>query len=433
MQLKPISKNSTKIAALIFLLISIFFLTVAPTVEADWRSKYDQQKQEINTQMDEVDVELREMKKSLNQITSLKSSLKEQVAVSESEIVRIEGLIEEIQLSISQLKSQIDYKEQELTDLEDQMRSLLKEIQKQERVSPVELILTSRSLGEAVGKVYNLSNLQVKADELKDEVETAKTELEGNKAQLEESQKSLQDSKALAESKRSSLEQLIIETEGEEVKYQEWLIALNEQQQSLTAREAEINQEITEEEQRREQEVIVPVPGGGGSGGSEGGQIVVTPGNCSFEDGGTINTSLIKPAAGVMTDNFGCPTMWGLRWHDGIDIANGVGTPIKATAAGTIHYKGWGDWGYGHYVMIRHDIGGQRFYSLYAHLNVPSNKSVGEFVNQGDVIGSMGTTGWSSGYHLHFALISQTYDVTNSPGCVYGSSKCYNPSRFIAF
>jgi murein DD-endopeptidase MepM/ murein hydrolase activator NlpD len=425
-------ERSSRFVTFLLLSISIFSLTFVSVVQADWRSKYDQQKQEVNSQMDEVNSELSDMKKKMTEISTLKGSLKEQVATSEAEIAKIEGLIEETRLSISKLKAQIDYKQQELDELEEQMRSILKEIQKQQRVSPVELVLTSKSLGEAVGKVYNLSSLQVKADELKTEVQETKAELEENKAQLEESKQTLEDSKALAESKKSSLEQLLVETEGEEAKYQAWVSALKDQQQQLSAREAEINQEIANEEERRRQQEAAQNPGGGG-GGNAPGPIVVTPGNCSFEDGGTINANLIKPTAGVMTDNFGCPTMWGVRWHDGIDIAHGIGTPIKATASGVIYEKGNHPGGYGYYVIVKHTIGGQRFYSLYAHMNAPSNRGVGEYVNQGDRIGSMGNTGWSTGSHLHFALLSQTFESTRSPGCVYGSSKCYNPARFIAF
>jgi murein DD-endopeptidase MepM/ murein hydrolase activator NlpD len=419
-----------KTSTLTLLLILTWTLSLTPNATADWRSQYDQQKQEVNSQMDEVNAELGELKQKMTDISTLKGSLKEQIAASEAEIAKIESLIEEIELSISQLKAQIDYKQQELDELEEQMKSLLQEIQKQQRVSPVELVLTSKSLGEAVGKVYNLSSLQVKADELKTEVEKAKAELEEDKAELEESKQALEDSRVLAESKKSSLDQLLAETEGEEAKYQEWLNALKDQQVQLAAREAEIEKEIAEEEAKRQQPVNVPSPGGGGGGGTP---IVTTPGNCSFEDGGTINASLIKPTSGVMTDNFGCPTMWGVRWHDGIDIANSIGTPIRATAAGTIERKGWEAGGFGYYVMVRHNIGGQRFYSLYAHLNAPSNRSVGEYVNQGDTIGSMGSTGWSTGSHLHFMLISASYESTGSPGCVYGSSKCYNPARFISF
>lgn len=418
-----------------FALVTIFsvlisFSTSTTFVEADWRSGYDQQKQELNFQMDEINSELENTKKKMNDVTALKGSLKEQVASTEAEIVKINGLVENIELSISKLKAQIDYKQQELSELEEQMRSLLKEIQKQQRVSPVELILTSKSLGEAVGKIYNLSSLQVKADSLKTDVEVAKKELEENKLNLEKSKKDLEDSKILVESKKSNLEQLLAQTEGEESKYQSWLSALKDQQNQLSSREAEVNRQIAEEEARRKAAATNPISGGGVPN-------PYAPGNCWFEEGGTISASLIKPADGVITGNFGCPASYYLPgWpHDGSDIANSIGTPIKATAAGIIQEKGWHGGGFGHFVLVRHDLNGQRFYSIYAHLSSASGRSVGEYVNQGDVIGSMGNTGFSTGSHLHFGLLSDSYDYTKNVGCAWGGSthsRCYDPARFIS-
>lgn len=420
-----------------FFLITLLCTPLTPTVLADWRSSYDQQKQEINSQMDLVSAELEATKRKMNDINSLKGSLREQVAATRAEIAKIDGLIDSIELSISQLKAQIDYKQQEIKDLEEQMRLLLREMQRQQRVSPIELVLTSKSLGEAVGKIYNLSNLQVKADALKTEVEAAKAELEENKANLEKSKKDLEDSKILVQIKKSNLEQLLIQTEGEESKYQSWLNALRDQQRQLASREAEINRQIAEEEARRRAAANNPRSGGGTPPGP------YTRGNCVFEEGGNILANLARPADGVVTGNFGCPASYYIPgWpHDGVDIANVLGTPIKATAAGVVQEKNFHGGGFGHYVLLRHDLEGQRFYSIYAHLNGPSNRNVGEYVNQGDVIGSMGCSGFTvggyngrCGVHLHFGLLSDSYDYTRNVGCAWGGSnysRCYDPARFI--
>ncbi len=412
----------------LFLFLFLFSLTInLILVQANWRTKYDQQKQEINSQMDRVRSELDTTKQKMADLRSIKSSLKEQIAQVKLEIKSLEQLAAEIELAIDQINSQIIVKEEELDNLEDQMRRLLREIQIQQKISPIELVLTSQSLGEAISRVYNLSALQVRVGEIKQEVMITKNELEKNKAKLEESKKALEESKALADSKKSGLEALLIQTEGEESKYQEWLRALRDQERQLKAREAEIQKEMEAEEKIRN----TPPPVTGGTPPAN----PPAPGNCWFEDGGSISANLIKPTQGAITGTFGCPPSLYLAGlpHDGIDIANSVGTPIYAAASGVIERKGFEPGGYGYFVIIKHNINGERFYSLYAHLSEPSNRSVGEVVSQGDVIGSMGNTGWTTGPHLHFSLLSSTYETTGSAGCAWGASKCYNPARFIRF
>jgi len=93
--------------------------------------------------------------------------------------------------------------------------------------------------------------------------------------------------------------------------------------------------------------------------------------------------------------------------HFGIDIGGNTGNAIFAADSGVVVYAGWNDWGYGEMVVIDHGTGWQ---SLYAHLSA-LNVGCGSYVYQGDVIGAMGSTGNSSGPHLHFELRSDSYRV----------------------
>ncbi|HQP46895.1 MAG TPA: M23 family metallopeptidase, partial [Flexilinea sp.] len=86
--------------------------------------------------------------------------------------------------------------------------------------------------------------------------------------------------------------------------------------------------------------------------------------------------------------------------HRAIDIAGSTGNAVYASDAGVVVYAGWNDWGYGNVVMIDHGNGWQ---TLYAHLD-SYNVQCGYYVAAGDVIGAVGTTGNSSGPHLHFEM-----------------------------
>ncbi len=87
--------------------------------------------------------------------------------------------------------------------------------------------------------------------------------------------------------------------------------------------------------------------------------------------------------------------------HPAIDIAGSIGNPVWATDNGVVVYAGWSNYGYGYLIVIDHGGGWQ---SLYAHMN-SINVGCGQSVNQGQSIGGLGSTGNSSGAHLHFELI----------------------------
>jgi LysM repeat protein len=88
--------------------------------------------------------------------------------------------------------------------------------------------------------------------------------------------------------------------------------------------------------------------------------------------------------------------------HWGIDLAGTLGSAIYATDAGVIVYAGWNDWGYGNAIVIDHGDGWQTLYGHLSELKV----GCGASVRQGDVIALMGSTGRSSGPHLHFEIMS---------------------------
>ena len=105
-----------------------------------------------------------------------------------------------------------------------------------------------------------------------------------------------------------------------------------------------------------------------------------------------------KPAEGAFTSGFG------MRWgsmHNGVDIANTPGTPIRAVAAGTVIDSGPAQ-GFGNWIRIRHEDGS---ISVYGHMQ-SLYVAVGEVVQPGQLIAGMGSEGFSTGSHLHFEIWS---------------------------
>ena len=112
--------------------------------------------------------------------------------------------------------------------------------------------------------------------------------------------------------------------------------------------------------------------------------------------GGAVN-GLIWPARGVLSSGYG--QRWG-RPHRGIDIAAPIGTPVVAAAPGIIGYSGYNDGGFGYLVEVDHADGTMTRYAHNSRLLVKA----GQQVNQGEQISEMGSTGFSTGPHVHFEV-----------------------------
>lgn len=119
------------------------------------------------------------------------------------------------------------------------------------------------------------------------------------------------------------------------------------------------------------------------------------------------HTPSIWPTWGQITTLWcgGRATVWRNGLHKGIDIANRTGTPVSATASGLVIFAGW-DGGYGNKIVIYHM---DKYTTVYAHLS-NIGVSVGDEVKQGQVIGKVGSTGHSTGSHLHYEVY-----VNNQP------------------
>lgn len=100
---------------------------------------------------------------------------------------------------------------------------------------------------------------------------------------------------------------------------------------------------------------------------------------------------------------------YGRDWHPGIDIAVDYGTPVYASAAGYVQQAGWYG-GYGKYIRLGHDFGYETAYGHMSRLAV----SAGSFVKKGEVIGYVGSTGYSTGPHLHFEVMKYGEQVNPS-------------------
>ncbi len=112
-----------------------------------------------------------------------------------------------------------------------------------------------------------------------------------------------------------------------------------------------------------------------------------------------LGISLIRPISGIITSRFGASSRIRASNHTGLDISASTGTPIKAAASGTVTFSGRKG-SYGYMVVLSHGNGVQTYYGHCSKLYV----SAGQTVSQGDVIAAVGSTGNSTGPHLHLEI-----------------------------
>ncbi len=153
---------------------------------------------------------------------------------------------------------------------------------------------------------------------------------------------------------------------------------------AVTARVTRINGEVTESEELKSETIISPV------------NKVIIKGTKEKPTTRATGRFIMPVNGGVDTSSFGW--RWG-RMHEGVDIGASTGTPIYAADGGTVVTAGWNG-GYGLCVDIDHGNGVMTRYGHCSSIYV----SVGEQVFQGQNIAAVGSTGWSTGPHLHFEI-----------------------------
>ena len=112
-----------------------------------------------------------------------------------------------------------------------------------------------------------------------------------------------------------------------------------------------------------------------------------------------LGISLIRPVSGIITSRFGAASAIRRSSHTGLDLATSTGTPIKAAASGTVTFAGYKG-SYGNLMVITHENGVQTYYGHCSQLYLSS----GATVSQGQTVAAVGSTGNSTGPHLHFEV-----------------------------
>lgn len=385
-------------------------------IKANQLNDVQQKKQQIKGEISEKNAENTKLEDEATKIRNQIKQLETQILETSKKVTAKENEVAATQKEIDQLKAQIKELEKRIKERDELLKERMKDIQTNGgAVRYVDVLVAAESFSDFLNKAGALG-LIVEQD--KDIIETQKKE----KQMVEEKEEQVADKLVVIEKDLTSLESLNDQLAGQKEEKNKFVAALTEEQKKvqsqiddlegevaeLNAMEAQIKEQIrqAEEAARKEAEAQAATQAAQAkaSGGSPAPAAVAAPSFAAPTSGG-----FIRPTSGRFSSGFGM--RWG-RPHNGIDIAAPEGTPIVAAASGRVIASTMGRpgnyGGYGNVVVIRHNIDGKTYDTLYAHM-VSRSVSVGQTVSQGQVIGGVGNTGDSKGNHLHFEIHSGGY------------------------
>ena len=348
----------------------------------------ERQKREIQSKINTIEFE------RMTELTK-KGVLDDRIMLTGLEIDNINSIIAYYDILIREKEYEV-YLAQGREDAQLQKyRNRVRDMEENGIISYLEIIFDSTSFSDMLARIDFVADI-MRADEsayvdlieARNETEAAKENLEQAKAEMDEEKEDLELKEAELFEQLEEAHALITKMENDiETEKQLRAMVIEEEarvQREINAKVEELRrqQEIERQRRLREQQRS--------SGGSGGVNAVTGTGE------------LMWPVGGTVTSGFGVrkhPVFNDMRQHNGIDIHAGHGTSVVAADGGTVITSSYNS-SYGNYIVISH---GNGITTLYAHLSTRSVSS-GTNVTKGQLIGLVGSTGISTGPHLHFEV-----------------------------
>ena len=384
-------------AASLFLAAACLLLSVSvyPATAATSMSSLQNKLDKLSQSIEQHKKELSNAKKKEQAAKALESELKEKVTVVQSQISVLKGQIAEVQNSIGLKEQEIAAKEQQITEKEAEIADQWGDF-KQHMAAMQELRDGgSVAMLSAVNDLYELltfnevmQDISIKDTEILDNMKNAKEALESDKLTLESQRSELQSKKADLDAQNSQMRAKQNELNSSVAAAQ--MSAAEAQQAQKDAQAAIESDEMNYEAVKKQIQKMIAAAAASKPTLSFTGFI------CPLKSYSRISSEYgwrKNPVTGVN------------KLHAGTDFAAPGGTPIYAAASGYVQVAGWSSGGYGNYVIIYHGkmSDGNQYSTLYGHMRSVAT-SAGKYVQQGEIIGDVGSTGNSTGNHLHLEV-----------------------------
>ncbi len=387
--------------ALVLLVISLLTIPVfASSLSqkqqelSNLRSKINQKNSQIqknNQSKASLEAEIKDIDAQLNETQQQIDDLQEQIDSTQDKI-------DSIQERIQQLASSLAKKQAELVEATNKLDQLSKVLTKRARnyykngaISIFAVLLKARSFSDLLHRANFLGRIVNQDAELVKQIKLTKARIEQAKKAIEADKAATENSKAKLVEEKNNLSSLIAKQQERKRDLDNQLSSKKSTLEKIGSEQQQLEAEIAAEEQAAANlKRYIAAYQNQHSGGA-------TPSRGAPRSGQPSAQGFIWPAAGPVTGSFG--ENRGNHIHAGIDIAAGYGSQVVAAKSGTVVYAGWMS-GYGNLVVIDHGGG---VTTRYAH-NSSIEVGIGQYVNQGQEISRVGSTGFSTGPHLHFEI-----------------------------
>ena len=396
------------IFTILIILIQVNFSIAATTTQHNNEKEQNQQQiEEKNQQKEEIQAEKSETVKEIEQITSQIQDYENQINELNTKITDLNNQIQESEEKLN--KAQEDYTKQE-----ELLEARLVANYEAGETSFLDVLLSSDSITDLISNYYLVTEIATNDAELLDNIQKEKEEIEAMKTNLEASKKELDTSKAQKQSvstqlqsSKSEKDQYVTKLTADEKAIQSQIDELTEANKSIDAeikqKEAEMRRKLEEYKKQQQQNNSSNSSSSNGGTSTGGGAVSSSGFIYPVPSGYTRITTQLYYSSG--------------QYHGAVDFGSGGinGQPVYAVADGIVYTAKALTTSYGNYVIILHDNG---LYTLYAHGQAGSIRvSEGQRVKQGQQIMNVGSTGNSSGPHLHFEVrVSPgTYDCRRNP------------------
>ena len=403
------------------LVLSVLPTQASAASSSEIRKQINEKKKELEEIKDKIQQVQDDYEKNQNEIIDIinqKNVIDQEIQLLSEQLLNINDQIKSFNILIADKQDELDTAEDRFQDLNAATKERIRAMEEEGELTYWEVLFKANSFSDLLDRLSMVEEI-AQADnrrlqELSDAanaVDQAQAELEKEKADLEVTKKELDGTQAQLDEKRAEADALVLELLARADELEALQEEFDKQKQDfldeIAQKELEYDQAKLREWEAYMATYTPPTqvgttgtgtPSGGGTGGSGGsGGSWLVP--CNY-------TSITSPFG-----NRNSPTAGASSYHQGVDLDTGTGWTVVASRAGVVTVAG-SNRSAGNYVQIDHQDG---FRSIYMHLNSYS-VSAGQIVSAGQTIGTTGSSGITTGDHLHFGI---SYNGVYVNPCAY--------------
>jgi len=359
------------------------------------------QKKELESQMKDVQKQTEENEDEIAGMVDKKDAIDQEIFLLYEQIENINQQLSAYALLIADKQDELDVAQEHLHTLSEKNKARVRAMEEDGEITYWSVLFKASDFSDFLDRLSMIDEIAASdrrrleaMDKAAEEVAVAQEALEAEKDELELVKEEMNAAQAVLDEKRAEADALLAELVQKGYELDDLYAEMEEQEEEFLKEIAQKEKEYNEAKHREWVQYmstyVTQAPDAGATGGSSGGNVVSSGG-------------WIRPLASYkITSPFGnrdAPTAGASTYHQGIDLGAPEGTPIYAARTGVVTTATFGK-SAGYYVSINH---GDGYSSIYMHMTRYVVRS-GQAVSAGQVIGYVGSTGVSTGPHLHFGI-----------------------------